>query len=97
MKSGQQNFSVAENIKKKLEGDDRKVFILTMNNVTNDQLVNFYNIEVFVNTSCPRISIEDSYQFDKPIINYTELLIALDELKFDQEKNNIIIAPYGIE
>jgi|TARA_Y100000310_G_scaffold334238_1_gene413601 2-(3-amino-3-carboxypropyl)histidine synthase len=97
MKSGQQNFSVAENIKKKLEEDEKEAFILTMNNITNDQLVNFYNIDLFVNTSCPRISIEDTYQFDKPIINYTELLIALDELKFDQEKNSIIIAPYGVE
>ncbi|MBI2663281.1 diphthamide biosynthesis enzyme Dph2 [Candidatus Woesearchaeota archaeon] len=97
MKSGQQNFSVAENIKKKLKKYDKEAFIVTMNNVTNEQLVNFYDIEVFVNTSCPRISVEDTDRFDKPVINYTELLIALDELKFDENKHNIIIAPYEVE
>ena len=97
MKSGQQNFSVAENIKNKLVRNGREAYILTMNNVTNDQLVNFYNIEVFVNTSCPRISIEDIDRFEKPVITYTELLIALDELKFDENKNNIIIAPYEVK
>ncbi|MBI2667786.1 diphthamide biosynthesis enzyme Dph2 [Candidatus Woesearchaeota archaeon] len=97
MKSGQQNFSVAENIKNKLLKNGREAYILTMNNVTNDQLINFYNIEIFVNTSCPRISIEDIDRFEKPVITYTELLIALDELKFDRDKNNIIIAPYGVK
>ncbi len=97
MKSGQQNFSIAENIKNKLIDYDKEAIIITMNNVTNDQLLNFYNIDVFVNTACPRISIEDTYRFDKPVITYTELLIALDELNFDKDKNNIIIAPYEVK
>ena len=75
----------------------KQAIIITMNNINNDQLLNFYDIDIFVNTACPRVAIEDSYRFDKPIINYKELLIALDESTFEKDKNNIIIAPYEIK
>jgi len=43
-------------------------------------------IDCFVNTACPRL-IDDSFKFNKPLINPIELEIALNEKKFSEKIN----------
>ncbi len=78
-----QKFGTFETIKKKLEALGKNVSILTMNEVTQDKLTNFYNIEGFIELACPRIAIEDYGKYDKPIITFREALTITGEMKWE--------------
>ena len=54
-----------------------------MDEVTQDKLTNFYNIQGFIELACPRIAIEDYGKYDKPIITYRESLVVLNEMKWE--------------
>ena len=41
---------------------------------------NFIDVDVFVNTACPRVSIDDVGRFNKPIITEKECMVALGKL-----------------
>src|SRR3989344_3713221 len=79
-----QHFGSAHYIKNKLEKLDKEVVLLSMNEITNDKLVNLYNIDAFIETACPRISTEDYARFSKPVINYREALVVIEDLTFEQ-------------
>jgi 2-(3-amino-3-carboxypropyl)histidine synthase len=44
----------------------------------------FPTIDAFVNTACPRISLDDSANFRKPILTKTETLVAIGELPWEE-------------
>jgi len=79
-----QHFGSAYHIKNKLENMEKEVVLLSMNEITDDKLVNLYNIESFIETACPRISVEDYSRFSKPVINYREALVVINDLTFDE-------------
>ena len=79
-----QHFGSANYIKNKLEKLDKEVILLSMNEITDDKLVNLYNVQAFIETACPRISIEDYSRFSKPVINYREALVVIEDLTFEQ-------------
>lgn len=72
-KSGQKNMILAEKIKKQLEADQKNAVIIIVREITPALLDNFYNIEAFINTACPRLSYDDILKFEKPIINHQDL------------------------
>ena len=65
-------------------GKDKEVVLISMNEITDDKLVNLYDIQGFIETACPRISIEDYARFSKPVINYREALVVINDLSFDE-------------
>ncbi len=79
-----QHFGSAYRIKNKLEKLEKEVILLSMNEITDDKLVNLYNIDAFIETACPRISTEDYARFSKPVINYREALVVIGDLTFEQ-------------
>ena len=79
-----QHFGSAYHIKNKLEKMDKEVVLLSMNEITDDKLVNLHDIQAFIETACPRISIEDYSRFSKPVINYREALVVINDLTFEE-------------
>lgn len=79
-----QHFGSAYHIKNKLENMEKEVVLLSMNEITDDKLINLHNIDAFIETACPRISIEDYSRFSKPVINYREALVVISDLSFDE-------------
>ncbi len=71
-KPGQYNEKLALIIKKNLEKQGKEVFLFISDTVSPTDMINFRDIEVWVNTACPRI-IEDQNIFPKPIINAEEI------------------------
>ena len=55
-----------------------------MDEINDDKLVNLYDIQAFIETACPRISIEDYARFSKPVVNYREALVVINDLTFEQ-------------
>jgi 2-(3-amino-3-carboxypropyl)histidine synthase len=79
-----QHFGSFDYIKNKLEKDDKEVILITMNEITNDKLINLYDIEAFIELACPRISTDDYLRFSKPVINYREALVVINDLSFEE-------------
>ena len=61
-----------------------------------DELLNFGNIDVFVDTACPRVAVEDQPRYSKPVLTLKEFFVALGEVSWeDNLKKGFISAPYG--
>jgi 2-(3-amino-3-carboxypropyl)histidine synthase len=75
-KIGQIRYSLARVALKLLEEAGRSPFLITLDLVRNEELVNF-PAEVYVNTACPRVTVEDYTTFSRPVITFYELQMAL--------------------
>jgi 2-(3-amino-3-carboxypropyl)histidine synthase len=80
LKEGQKMLGRSRWIAKKLEMHGRMVVQLAMRDVTPDRLAPYRDIDAFVQTACPRISI-DGFSFDRPVLSIpqADALIALLE------------------
>lgn len=68
-KAGQNNLKKALDFKLK----NKKKYIFLFDTLDFNQLENFPDIEVWVNTACPRLGTEDYKKFNKPVINLRDL------------------------
>jgi 2-(3-amino-3-carboxypropyl)histidine synthase len=80
LKEGQKMLGRSRWISKRLEMNGRKVVQLAMRDITPDRLAPFRDIEAFVQTACPRISI-DGFTFDRPVLSIpqADALVGLME------------------
>lgn len=83
-KLGQINYDFAEFVYKELKKLNREVYIISMDNITQEQLSYFMDIDVFIQTACPRLSIDDVYVFKKPVLNMEQFLIMIGRRSFDE-------------
>jgi len=81
-KEGQNRISEAEKIKKEIEKAGKKAKIYLMDFISDTALLGI-NAEAFINTACPRISIDDYMSYKKPIINYPEVEYLLGKKKYE--------------
>ncbi len=68
LKEGQKMVGRTLDIKRKLEERGKKVRLLAMREINGDRLALFSDVEAFIQTACPRISI-DGYTFQKPVLS----------------------------
>jgi len=68
-KIGQYNIELAKILKNKLEKEGLNAYILIANTFDFDSLNNMLEIDVFVNTACPRIATEDYDRLRKPLLS----------------------------
>lgn len=71
-KKGQRNPQLAAEIKDKLEGENLKAWIFSMDEILPEKLQGL-KVDCWVNTACPRIAVERRTEFGKPILNLDEL------------------------
>ncbi len=83
MKCGQK-FGSPEKIIEKLKERGKNVIIITMADLTPDKIMNFYNIDAFIELACPRIALDDFANYPKPILTMREALVALGEISWDE-------------
>ena len=81
-KPGQMRRNLAMRMKRILEKHGKKGYLLALDHVSPD-LIDFYPVDAFVNTACPRIAIDDSVRYDKPLVTPYELEVALGEKKWE--------------
>jgi 2-(3-amino-3-carboxypropyl)histidine synthase len=82
LKEGQKMLGRTRWITKRLEMHGRKVLQLAMRDITSERLMPYRDVEAFVQTACPRISI-DGFAFDRPVLSIpqAEALVRLLEGK----------------
>ena len=80
LKEGQKMLGRSRWITNRLEMNGRKVVQLAMRDVTPERLAPHREIEAFIQTACPRISI-DGFTFDRPVLSIpqADALVALME------------------
>lgn len=83
MKPGQK-FGNADLLVDKLKEKGKNVVLMTMDEITPDKIMNFYNVDCFVELACPRIALDDFAKYPKPIVTMKEALVAIGEISWDE-------------
>jgi 2-(3-amino-3-carboxypropyl)histidine synthase len=81
-KVGQYRMALARKTKELLASSGRKGYLLLMDTVS-PELLQGYRVDAFVNTACPRIAIDDAARYEKPVLTFPELEVALDLRAWD--------------
>ncbi len=76
-KPGQSNPTIAMNIQRQLEENGKKAVVLYADEVVPDKLLDFTDIDAFVDTACPRLALDDPERFSKPIVTRDEIMVVI--------------------
>ena len=82
-KEGQYRMALAKQIKKTLEDAGMEAYIILADNINPDILLPYMELEAFVVSACPRIAIDDSQMYKKPLLTPQELEIVLDKRQWE--------------
>lgn len=82
-KEGQYRMKLAKQIKKTLQDAGMEAYIILVDNVTPDALLPYIELEAFVVSACPRIAIDDSQMYKKPLLTPQELEIVLKKREWE--------------
>ncbi|MFQ6124183.1 MAG: diphthamide biosynthesis enzyme Dph2 [Candidatus Heimdallarchaeota archaeon] len=84
LRSAQFRLKLAQKMQKWLEAENKETLLLILRDVTGERIMAFNFLDAFVVTSCPRIAIDDSEQFIKPVLNSYELGVLLGKKKWSK-------------
>jgi 2-(3-amino-3-carboxypropyl)histidine synthase len=82
LKIGQKRLEDALKVKKLIEKHGKNAYLLAIREVTPETLLEFPTLEAYVNTACPRISIDAPEKFAKPILTINEFMVASGEVSW---------------
>ena len=87
-KVGQDRTSEADRVVRLIRDHGMKAYKAVMEEITPMSLM-AYRVDAYVNTACPRVAMDDSAKYDRPMLTIPELEIVLDErvwadYQFDQ-------------
>ncbi len=75
-KIGQRRWRLAFALKKMIEDAGKKAYLLMSDIIQPETL--YYDVDAYVNTSCPRVTYDDYLRFPRPVLTPVELEIALN-------------------
>ncbi len=78
LKHGQIELNLAQQLKKRLESLGKKCVLIVGRELTGLNLNSFSEVDLFVNTACPRIALDDRECYIKPILNVSDLFKFLE-------------------
>jgi 2-(3-amino-3-carboxypropyl)histidine synthase len=83
LKPGQLHLETALHVKEAVEKNGKTALLLAINEVTPETLLEFPSIDAFVNTACPRISLEAPAKFSKPVLTVNEFMVVVGEVSWE--------------
>ena len=89
-KSGQNRMELAQELKGLAQKHGKKAYSIMMDLVTPEQLLAF-KADAYVNTACPRITIDDAERFHSPVLTPQEFEIVLGEREWDKMEMDEIV------
>jgi 2-(3-amino-3-carboxypropyl)histidine synthase len=84
LKPGQKSLNQALRLRRILEKSGRQTMLLALTEITPEALMQFPGTDAFTNTACPRISLDDTERFQKPLLTHLETLVALGAIGWDE-------------
>ena len=90
-KVGQNRSEEADAIAEKIKNCGKTAYRIVLDEIGPEALMP-YNVDVYVNTACPRIAMDDSAKYSRPMLTLTETEIALglrewSDYRFDEITN----------
>lgn len=82
LKLGQKHLDSALKVKVLAEKSGCKAFLLAGREITPEALMEFPDIDAYVNTACPRISLDAPGKFQKPILTVNEFMVVCGEISW---------------
>lgn len=83
LKPGQEHLAKALKIKELAEKHGKTVLVLVGREITPEVLLEFPTIDAYINTACPRISLEATSKFSKPVLTQSEFKVAIGEASWE--------------
>ncbi len=84
IKEGQKRMDQFQHVACDLRKMGKQVVELAMGEISPEKVRSYDWIECFVQTLCPRISIDDIEKFGVPVLSYEQFLILKDEREFSK-------------
>jgi 2-(3-amino-3-carboxypropyl)histidine synthase len=82
-KLGQRHFDQAFNIRELAKKHGKTAYLLTAREIVPETLLEFPSINAYVNTACPRISLEAPQKFSKPVLTLDEFMVVIGESSWE--------------
>jgi 2-(3-amino-3-carboxypropyl)histidine synthase len=95
LKEGQMMPDQSIRIKKDLESFGKIVDLLAMREITPERLDTFTGIQAFVQTGCPRVSI-DGYTFSKPVLSVPQAMALIRVLSGQELEPDLLIRKHWL-
>ena len=83
LKPGQKHLDEALKIKETVEKMGKACYLFAVREIQPDVLVEFPTVDAYVNTACPRISLDDASKFKKPVLTSQEFLVVSGESSWE--------------
>ena len=83
LKLGQKRLDEALKIKDLAEKNGKTAFLLAIREVLPEALMEFPSVDAYVNTACPRISLEAPSKFLKPVLTVNEFMVTVGESSWE--------------
>jgi 2-(3-amino-3-carboxypropyl)histidine synthase len=83
LKIGQKRFDDALKIKGIAEKNGKAVFLFAIREILPEALMEFPSVDAYVNTACPRISLDAPSKFLKPVLTVNEFMVVCGESSWE--------------
>ena len=71
-------------MKKKLEENGKTASLFAAREISPEVLMEFPTVDAYVNTACPRVSLDDASKFRKPVLTINEALVVVGEVSWEE-------------
>ena len=83
LKIGQRRLDDALKIKEMAEKNRKTAFLFAVREILPEALMEFPSLDAYVNTACPRISLEAPSKFLKPVLTVNEFMVVCGESSWE--------------
>jgi 2-(3-amino-3-carboxypropyl)histidine synthase len=90
-KLGQRRVGLAKKVREMLEENGISGSFIALREINPEVLLPFRRLDAFVNTACPRITIDDTARYKKPVLTPIELEIVLGLRDWDDYEMDEIV------
>lgn len=89
-KTGQDRFPLAMDILENLESKGKKGHLIVLEEISPERLLPF-DCGAYVSTACPRLAIDDTMRYPRPMLTPVELEIVLGDRKWEDYRLDMIL------
>jgi len=83
LKLGQKRLDEAFRIKEIAEKNGKAAFLFAVREILPEALMEFPSVDAYVNTACPRISLDAPSKFLKPVLTVNEFMVVAGETSWE--------------
>jgi 2-(3-amino-3-carboxypropyl)histidine synthase len=88
LKLGQKHLDDALKIKEAVEKNGKTAFLFAIREILPEALMEFPTVDAYVNTACPRISLDAPSKFLKPVLTVNEFMVVAGESSWENLLKN---------